>query len=248
MTDLIPAENKSELFSALALAQGQFKPVETDKKVSFPTKGGSQVKYNYASFAAIVQMAQKPLSENGLSILQYTENGNLVTMLAHASGQYILSFIPLPDSNDIKQLGANLSYLRRYQYTSLVGIVIKEEDNEAVVGGSLKPPTKSVVNQSTGEVISPNQAAGFDTNGNLTTKPAEKEFTFPSGAAKDFFVIMEKVTDNYWQGNGWHFSRTLERLNLNWSLLNNRDDMEKATQKLKQHASNRRDEKAAANG
>lgn len=110
-----------------------------------------------------------------------------------------------------------------------------------------QPAPKPTANQSTGEVISPHQAAGFDTNG-TPANPAKKEFAFPSDAAKDFFKTIEKVTKNYWQGNGYHFSRTMELLKLDWSFLNSQDDTEKVTQQLKQHASNRRDEKAAANG
>lgn len=131
-------ENKAELYAALAQAQGQFKPVETDKKVDFSTRGGGQVKYNYASFAAIFKMAQEPLSENGLSVFQVMDNGNLITILAHKSGQNISSISPLPTgSNDLKQLGANLSYLRRYQYTAIIGAVIADEDDENAVEGEV---------------------------------------------------------------------------------------------------------------
>lgn len=126
---------------------------------------------------------------------------------------------------------------------------VKIDENVArhkMFGNAPKQSPKPEVNQNTGEVLTPVQAAGFETNGNLTTKPAEKEFTFPSNAAKDFFKTIEKVTNNFWQGNGWHFSKTMEKLNLNWSFLNSQNDMKKARQQLKQHASNRRDEKAAA--
>ena len=47
-------ENRTDLFTALAQAQASFEPIVTDSKVEFPTKSGQKVKYNYASFAAIV--------------------------------------------------------------------------------------------------------------------------------------------------------------------------------------------------
>lgn len=120
---------KAELFEALAQAQAEFTPVETDKKVDFKAKN-SRVKYDYASFAAIFKMAQKPLTNHGLSVFQIMQNGDLITTLAHKSGQTITSIAPLPPSNDIKQFGASLSYLRRYQYTAIVGAVVTDEDNE----------------------------------------------------------------------------------------------------------------------
>ena len=57
-------EQRNELFAALALAQSEFEPVITDGKVDFNTKSGQKVKYNYASFAAIVKMTTKPLTNS----------------------------------------------------------------------------------------------------------------------------------------------------------------------------------------
>lgn len=136
-------EERNELFAALAQAQSSFEPIVTDSKVDFATRSGQKVKYNYASFAAIVKMAKEPLSQNGLSVCQITRDDKLITVLAHKSGQNISSEINLPtNTNDIKQLGANLSYLRRYQYTSIIGAVITDEDNESLVEGNV-PVTAS---------------------------------------------------------------------------------------------------------
>lgn len=177
-------EDKSELFAALAIAQGQFKPVGTDKSVSFPTSKGS-VKYNYASFAAIVKMAQGPLSQNGLAIFQTTLDDHLITTLAHKSGQSITSVIPLPSEyNDIKQLGANLSYLRRYQYTAIAGIVIQDEDDENAVEGPVKQPTKKTTPK--------------PTNGN---KPKSEQPADPwpakDGHVAEFCKAVREKTDYY---------------------------------------------------
>lgn len=142
VTDFMEDFNsKAELFEALAQAQAEFTPVETDKKVDFKAKN-SRVKYDYASFAAIFKMAQKPLTNHGLSVFQIMENGNLITTLAHKSGRTIISIAPLPPSNDIKQFGASLSYLRRYQYTAIIGAVITDEDNEDKVEDEIQQAKK----------------------------------------------------------------------------------------------------------
>lgn len=140
-TGEIIEESKAELFAALSQAQAEFTPVETDKKVDFKTKDGKRVKYDYASFAAIFKMAQKPLAKYGLSVFQTMLDSHLVTTLAHKSGQSVTSVSILPTSNDIKQLGAALSYLRRYQYTAIIGAVVTDEDNENVVEGSVQSET-----------------------------------------------------------------------------------------------------------
>lgn len=131
------SEATNELYAALAKAQGKFKTVIASRKVSITTKAGATYTYNYATLATIMDMVREPLSENGLSISQPIYDDSIYTILGHSSGQFTMARLPLPESVDIKQLGANISYLRRYMITALVGITVDEEDDEAVADASL---------------------------------------------------------------------------------------------------------------
>lgn len=128
------SQELDKLFTALAKAQGQFTIVVPDEKVDFSTKSGQRVKYDYASFKALFLMAQKPLADNGLAVASFLQGNKLVTRLSHESGQWLTSECNISQDGDIKAFGADISYLRRYQYAAIIGAVIGGEDNEHVVG------------------------------------------------------------------------------------------------------------------
>jgi hypothetical protein len=60
----------------------------------------------------------------------------MVTTLAHTSGQWMKSYLPLnPSKNDSQGMGAAITYLRRYSLSAIVGVVCDEDDDgETAVG------------------------------------------------------------------------------------------------------------------
>jgi hypothetical protein len=124
-----------EFVSALAKAQGVMKPAVFNRtNPHFKTK--------YADFTSCMDACRGPLSENGLAAIQYCETIegklNLVTMLAHVSGQWMKSEFPLiPSKMDSQGIGSAMTYAKRYSLCGMVGIVADEEgddDGEAAVG------------------------------------------------------------------------------------------------------------------
>ncbi len=99
-------------------------------------------KTRYADFTSCMDACRLPLSENGLAAIQYCEtiDGklNLVTMLAHTSGQWMKSEFPLITSKmDSQGIGSAMTYAKRYSLCGMVGIVADEEgddDAETAVG------------------------------------------------------------------------------------------------------------------
>jgi hypothetical protein len=117
-----------DLFAALAKAQGEMDNAIMGSKNPF-------FKSNYASLADIVNTSRPAMAKNGLSIAQpiVIEDGKqvLVTVLAHASGQWIESRMLInPPKTDIQSFGSYVSYLRRYCIAALCGIVTENEDND----------------------------------------------------------------------------------------------------------------------
>jgi hypothetical protein len=54
----------------------------------------------------------------------------MVTTLAHTSGQWVKSYLPLnPDKNNSQGMGAAITYLRRYALSAIVGVVCDEDDD-----------------------------------------------------------------------------------------------------------------------
>lgn len=132
-----------ELAAALSKAQGEMQAAIKDKVNPF-------YKTSYADLGSVWDAARPVLSKNGLCIMQTTEmTGNqivMVTTLAHTSGQWVKSYLPLnPSKQDSQGVGAALTYLRRYSLSALVGVVCdNDDDGETAVGrGKTQEPAKN---------------------------------------------------------------------------------------------------------
>lgn len=124
-----------DLVAALAKAQGVMKP-------AIYNRINPHFKSRYADFASCMDACRGPLSDNGLAPIQYCETIegklNLVTMLAHTSGQWMKSEFPLISAKmDSQGIGSAMTYAKRYSLCGMVGIVADEEgddDGESAVG------------------------------------------------------------------------------------------------------------------
>lgn len=143
------SESIQELVGALSKAQGMMEPAKFNKT-------NPHFKNKYADFTSCMEACRLPLSSNGLCIMQYSEsigdNLKLVTMLAHTSGQWIKSYLPLSSGKTCQQLGAEITYMKRYGLSAMLGIVSDEDvdsddDGESAVGRGKckqeKEPVKS---------------------------------------------------------------------------------------------------------
>ena len=82
---MLKSETINELATALAKAQMQMKPAGMNADNPF-------FHSKYADLAAVWEACRKPLSDNGLSVVQGVECDTeryLETMLLHSSGQWI---------------------------------------------------------------------------------------------------------------------------------------------------------------
>jgi hypothetical protein len=118
----------NELFAALAKAQSEMENANPETSNTF-------FKSKYADLAAIIKASRPALTKHGLSIAQpiIMEDGFpiLITVLAHASGQWIESRIKInPPKTDIQAFGSCVTYLRRYCIAALCGIAAGENDDD----------------------------------------------------------------------------------------------------------------------
>lgn len=125
-TNQIMSDSIDQLATALAKAQGEFKLAIKSSKNPF-------FKSNYADFEAIIEASRPALVKYGLSVVQPPHidvDGYLVTLLLHASGQWIKSTAKYnPAKNDIQSLSSYNTYLKRMCYTSLVGVATGDDDD-----------------------------------------------------------------------------------------------------------------------
>jgi len=126
-----PTKSKelNELFSAMAKAQSEIKTANLDAENPY-------FKSSFSSLAEIMRVSRPALTKNGLSVIQQVlpnEEGQNVlhTILAHSSGQWIETQMKIvPTKPDVQALGSLITYLRRYSYAAIVGVVSSEEDDD----------------------------------------------------------------------------------------------------------------------
>lgn len=119
----------AKLFEALAKAQMDMEVAKNDSSNPF-------FKSKYADLTSVVKASRPFLAKNGLCVLQTilpADDGKLFlhTRLCHASGQWVESKMPLnPLKQDIQTMGSYITYLRRYTYASIVGVVCSDDDDD----------------------------------------------------------------------------------------------------------------------
>ncbi len=102
----------------------------------------------YADLASVWSAIRKPLTDNGLAVIQtteqYTDGVTVVTTLVHISGETFTSRLSCevpkskPDKNgqikpNIQGLGSTITYLRRYSLAAMVGVAPIDDDGEAAM-------------------------------------------------------------------------------------------------------------------
>ena len=141
------SEQINELAAALSKAQGEMQAAIKDKVNPF-------FKSSYADLGSVWDAARPVLSKHGLSVMQTTElvgDGTkivMVTTLAHASGQWMNSYLPLnPAKSDSQGIGAAITYLRRYSLSAIVGVVCDDDDDGETAVGRGKNQAEQPQNQ-----------------------------------------------------------------------------------------------------
>lgn len=135
------SEHVGDLFAALAKAQGEMSSAAKDAK-------NPHTRSSYASLASVTDAVRGPLAGHGLSITQWPrlEEGSVsvVTVLGHASGQWMRSTISAPidqQRNKVQAVGSTITYLRRYALMAVCGIAPDDDDGHAG-GGQTDPQTR----------------------------------------------------------------------------------------------------------
>lgn len=121
-----------ELLTALSKCQAEMNNVSKSKQ------GHG---YKYAELSSCIDVAREPMSNNGLSISQCMSlvDGQqcMVTVLGHSSGQYMtstysLEAVGLKAANNAQQMGAAITYARRYCFAAIIGLAQEDDDAASV--------------------------------------------------------------------------------------------------------------------
>lgn len=132
-----PPPDRAALYAALAKAQGEIQAAEANKEAEIRKKDDYNVvlyTFKYADLAACLEVIRKPLSENGLALIQIPSLGDnnavhMRTVLGHESGQTISCEMTMfPEKAGPQAIGTVMAYLRRYSLCSLIGVAQFDDD------------------------------------------------------------------------------------------------------------------------
>jgi hypothetical protein len=153
------SESLDKLLPALIAAKAKFRAVRKDGY-------NPHFKSKFASLKAVQEATSDSLSENGLTILQFpsTVDGKpaLTTWLAHTSGQYVADETVLSlAKSDPQAQGSAITYLRRYSWSSVLGLVTDEDDDDGNTASAVaKPKTLPQSQQEMNRLVSAAKRAG----------------------------------------------------------------------------------------
>jgi len=146
------SEQINELASALAKAQSEIQPALKDSINPF-------FKSKYADLSSVWNACKAALTKNGLAVIQTMDNLNgqlvLLTTLAHSSGQWMRSILPIVSARqDAQSIGSAITYMRRYSLAAIVGVTTDDDDD----GNSATYTSPSVESSRPSQIITKEEA------------------------------------------------------------------------------------------
>lgn len=140
------SESTELVCAALVQCQGEVKSAEFDAVNPF-------FKSKYATLGSVIEASREALLKNGLAIFQVpiiSENTvTLKTTIVHKSGQVLdagamsLGLGESDRNSDAQLAGSLITYLRRYSWSSVLGIYAdSDSDGNDAPKGTVKPKTE----------------------------------------------------------------------------------------------------------
>lgn len=119
-----------KLIPALIKARGEIEPPVKNREGQ--ARGG---KYPYADLGSVLEAVMDPLAANDIALISAPgcegQAYVLTTRLAHISGQWVEAMYPLPGGVNPQELGAAITYGRRYNVMALLAITSEDDDDDA---------------------------------------------------------------------------------------------------------------------
>ncbi len=149
---MIFSETNTKIAPALAKAWGELENPKHNStvKVKVPKKN-VEYSFDYTDLGGIFDEAKRVFKECGLSVLQNAStkevNGNLMisveTMLLHSSGEWVKSEpLQMPSSANMQDMGGQITYMKRYSLSALLGIATEKDDDANGASGNEYQMTK----------------------------------------------------------------------------------------------------------
>lgn len=152
---MIFSESNSAISKALAAAWGAIETPKHNTNVVVKKRDGGTYEFSYTDLDGIFEAIKKIYQENKIAVIQnahtVTEDGSVYvaveTMLLHESGEWVKSeALRAPAAPGMQDLGGQITYMKRYSLSAMLGIATEKDDDANGVSGNqveYKPQKRS---------------------------------------------------------------------------------------------------------
>jgi len=139
---------KDNLAESFLKCQMEFPAITLDAEVEVTTKKGYKYKFKYASYANILKTCLPVLHKHGIAYSQvfgYIDGAegvpHMITKLIKGD-EIMTSPIPIGMCKDMQEFGSQITYLKRYCASAILGICAEADDDGNIEAGNDWKPTK----------------------------------------------------------------------------------------------------------
>lgn len=123
-------QSKAQIFGALAKARGLYPQIAKNRVATIKSEK-AQYSYKYADLSDVFTAIDPILSENGLTVLQFPDGNNLITIVGHESGEIVQGAWPIKamkggDTGTAQGYQAAVQVAKRYALTAMLGVSTEE--------------------------------------------------------------------------------------------------------------------------
>ena len=227
-------ETKKTIYAQFRAAQAGFAPVKKDAVNPFFNS-------RYASLSSILDAVSDALNNEGLSLSQSVENGEILTILRNDEGEQIVSKRPfvipkvvkevgkgnfiLVEESDPQAIGKAETYARRYGLQLALGLTAEDDDAESAESHQTKPahqakpayPPKPAAKpaQQQAKPAKPQQEQAKPAPAKETAEV--KEMTLDEVRCVEGVIVEEDEGEVYISGKTYAISKELKHLGFAWN-------------------------------
>ena len=205
----------NEARKAYHLAMAGFKAnppkITKDKKVSYQA-GTSNIHYNHASLANVIDKISAELSKHGLSASWTTKQNGVILVtckITHIKGHSEETTLSAPADNSgaknaIQQIGSTITYLERYTLLALTGLATYDMDDDA--RASVKPDVAKPEPKPSAKVLPDDIKAKFTKARKLLGKDAFDKIIGGEGYSNESEILDIKVASQILNDMGDYYN------------------------------------------
>lgn len=180
---------------ALSAMQAEYETIKKNRTVKIKMKDRGEYSYDYAELSAIMDYMRPLMKKHGFAISSnVTTDLDLEVCLLHTDGGSRSSFFPLHKTSNPKELGSEITYMRRYGTICLLGLTTEEDDD----GGAAAEGAKRRKDE------------GEKPKSNRKPKKTEMDTQSSTGKVQQLWIqarrtadVMSKVTGEEWDPVQW---------------------------------------------